>query len=422
VVVVGAGLAGLACTRRLAAEGVDVLLVEAASAPGGRVRTDRVDGFRADRGFQLLNPSYPEARRVLNLAELRLQPFPAGVVLARGAGRRLLADPRRTPVTRWPAVAAAAVAEVSPAEGLAAARWVLRAATADPANLLAEPDEPWGAVLDRAGVTGRLRRGLIDTFLAGTLGEGDGTSSRRFVDLLVRSFLRGTPSVPWSGMQALPDQLAAGLPAGVLRLGVRVRSVAPGEVRTEDAAVGAQTVVVAADPPAAARLTGLPEPSMRGLTTFWHVAPAPPTRSAALHVDGDRRGPVVNTVVISNAARSYSPDDRALVASTVLGADAAAGTEAAVRRHLSEVYGTSTASWELLITHAVPRALTVMEPPLEVRRPVDLGNGLMVAGDHRDTASIQGALVSGRRAADAALRHLGRPVPARPPIGAARAR
>ncbi len=422
VVVVGAGLAGLACARRLAAAGVPVTVFEAAGAPGGRVRTDLVDGFRCDRGFQLINPAYPEIRRVLDVRALRLRPLPAGVVVAAGDRRRLLADPRRTPPARLPRAVAGALGTVrSPAEVAAFARWALRAVRAHPADLLAAPDEPWGAALDRLGIDAELRHAVLEPFLAGVIGERDGSTSRRYVDLLVRSFALGRPSVPWEGVQAVPDQLAAVLPAGALHTGVAVASVAPGRVRTADGELAARAVVVATDPGTAHDLLGLPVPATRALTTFWHVAPEPPTRSAALHVDGDGRGPVVNSVVLSASAPGYSPDGRALVATTVLGDAGDAGTEAAVRTQLRYVYGADTRRWELLRTHALPRALTAMPPPLDVRRPVALGDGLFVAGDHRDSASSQGALVSGRRAADAVLEHLGRPVPPRPPLDAVRA-
>jgi phytoene dehydrogenase-like protein len=422
VAVVGAGLAGLACARRLAAQDVDVVVLEADDRVGGRVRTDRIDGFRCDRGFQLLNPSYPEARRVLDLPTLRLQPLPAGVVVASGSRRRLLGDPRRTAPRDLPAALAGLLATGSTAQKLAFARWAVHCGYADPANLLAEPDEPWGSALDRLGMIGPLRDDVLDPFLAGTLAERDGTTSRRFVELLVRSFVRGRPCVPWEGMQAIPAQLASGLPVGTVHTGVRALEVTAEGVRTEGGEVRARAVVVATDPGAASRLTGLPEVAMRGLTTFWHVADSPPTRSGALHVDADRRGPVVNTVVMSTAARSYSPDGRALIASTVLGGDGGSQIEAAVRTQLREVYGADTAGWQLLTVHAIPAALTAMDPPLDPRRPVELPGGLLVAGDHRDTASIQGALVSGRRAADAAMRRLGVTVPPRPPLEAVRAR
>jgi monoamine oxidase len=423
VVVVGAGLAGLACARRLLEQDVDVLVLEAADAPGGRVRSTRIDGFRVDRGFQLLNPAYPEARRVLDLPRLRLQPLPAALVVARSTGRRPLADPLRTSPTRWSAAVPGTVGLLAGRggvrEAVAFAGWVRHAATADPANLLAEPDERWGAALDRRGITGRLRHDVAEAFLAGVLAERSGESSRRFVELLIRSFVRGRPSLPWDGMQAIPDQLAEGL-GGRLRLGVRVSGATGSRVTGSHGTVGARAVVVAADPLTAADLTGLPTPRMRGLTTFWHVADTPPSSSGALHVDADRRGPVANSVVVSNSAPGYSPDRRALIATTVLGAAGDGATESAVRRQLELVYGTPTTDWQLLATHAIPHALTAMDPPLDPRRPVELGEGRFVAGDHRDTASIQGALVSGRRAADAVLRHLGVAVPHR--VASARAR
>ena len=426
VVVVGAGLAGLACALRLHAQQVDVVVVEAADGVGGRVRTDRVDGFRLDRGFQLLNPYYPEVRRLVDLPALGLQPLPAGVVVASGGGRRFLADPRRTSVTEWPRVLAdlprTGVLRELPGFG----RWALRAARADTAELLSAPDEPWGRALDRRGLTGPLRHGVLEPFLAGVLAERDGTTSRRFVELLLRSFVRGRPSLPRAGMQALPDQLAAGLPAGVVHLGVQVTAVAGGpegrQVATAGGTITARAVVVAADPDGTAALTGLPVPAMHGLTTFWHVAEVPPTASGALHVDADHRGPVVNSVVISHGAPSYRSDARSLVATTVLGATGDQATETAVRHQLALVHGTSTAGWGLLATHAIPRALTAMPAPLVARQPVELGDGLFVAGDHRDTASQQGALVSGRRAADAVLRHLGHTVPPRPPLEVSGAR
>src|ERR687885_994286 len=95
VVVVGAGLAGLACARRLNGAGVAVTVLEAADRVGGRVRTDVVDGFRCDRGFQLLNPAYPEVRRVLDLRALRLRPLPAGGVVPGGGRPGPPTEPRR---------------------------------------------------------------------------------------------------------------------------------------------------------------------------------------------------------------------------------------------------------------------------------------------------------------------------------------
>jgi glycine/D-amino acid oxidase-like deaminating enzyme len=408
VVVVGAGLAGLACARSLSAHDLNVVVVEAAEGVGGRVRTDLIDGFRCDRGFQLLNPAYPEAKRVLDLKALRLQGFPAAIVVARDAGRFTLADPRREPGL-IPKLGTALLGGGirSLREQVKFALWAQRTSGRSAATLLAEPDTGWGQALTDRGINGTFRRQVIEPFLAGVLAEDDGSSSHRFTQLLVRSFVRGRPAVPWRGMQAIPDQLAAGLTA--VRCNVSVESVTPGKVLTSAGEIGARAVVVATDPVTASRLLPLEAVPMRALTTYWHVSPEPPTHSGALHVDGDRRGPVINSIVISNRARSYSPDERSLIATTVLGAVGDLATERAVMSQLEHIFGRSTRWWELIKRNVIPQALTAMRPPLQARLPVALGDGLIVAGDHRDTASIQGALVSGRRAADAVLNELGLP-------------
>nr|BFE81735.1 hypothetical protein GCM10020093_043360 [Planobispora longispora] len=113
---------------------------------------------------------------------------------------------------------------------------------------------------------------------------------------------------------------------------------------------------------------------------------------------------ITDTLVLTDAAPGYSPDGRALIATSVLGV-ASDTDEPRVRARLEEIYGT-TASWEHIATYPIESALPAMPPPMPLRRPVRLAPGRYVCGDHRDTGSIQGALVSGRRAARAVLKEL----------------
>ncbi|WP_432523074.1 FAD-dependent oxidoreductase [Kineococcus sp. SYSU DK006] len=415
VVVVGAGLAGLACAKHLSAAGVDVLVVEASDGVGGRVRTDVVDGFRVDRGFQLLNPAYPEVQKVLDVEALDLQPFDAGVAVHRHGRLHAVRDPRRHPAG---IVEALRFPIGSVKEKAALVRWALSTTTAGD---LTRDDAPWWKALDEADVHGELRWSVLEPFLAGVLGEVDGTTSRRFVDLVVRSFLRGTPGLPARGVQAVPDQLAASLPAGSVALDTEVRHIgfAPRSLVVETAAggVSARSVVVATDAHAAAHLVpSIQVPDSHGLGTFWYAAPltpAPSGREKLLHLDGDRSGPVVNTAVVSAVAPGYvvAPGEtRSLVSAQVLGADVSADVERRVREQLARVYGTQTAPWSLVAAHSLPHALPVLEPPFDGPRPVEVGEGVFVTGDHRENPSQQGALVAGRRAADAVLTaRFGRP-------------
>ena len=94
VVIVGGGAAGLAAARQLTAAGTQVLLLESGPRLGGRIVTDTVDGFRLDRGFQVVNTAYPALPDFLDLTELDLRLFDHGVRIADDRGRHLLADPR----------------------------------------------------------------------------------------------------------------------------------------------------------------------------------------------------------------------------------------------------------------------------------------------------------------------------------------
>lgn len=410
VVIVGAGLAGLAAARQLSIHGVDVVVLEAGDEVGGRVRTDRVDGLLLDRGFQLYNPAYPEAARVLDHEALDLQAFVPGVVSITDRGPTRLADPRQRP--RW------APDALSPRSGRLAgkvrfAAYAWRTARHTAGQRAAEPDMPADVALLSAGVDPTFIEAVVRPFLSGVFLEDRLATSRRFMDLVLTSFVHGTPSVPAAGMQAIPEQLRDALPPGTVRCGVRVASVDDGTAHTDSGSVRGRAVIVATDPPAAAGLLpGLQVPAGRAVTTWYYLADGDPalltTGEPVLVVDGrGARGPVINTVVLTHAAPTYASGGRILVSASALGAHDDDETELSVRNHLAQLYGVGTRSWQHVATYPIPYALPAMLPPLDTRQPVALGEWLFVAGDHRDTASIQGAMVSGRRAADAALRHLG---------------
>ena len=237
------------------------------------------------------------------------------------------------------------------------------------------------------------------------------TTSRRFTDLMVRMFVRGRSTVPALGMQRLPMQLARSLARDQLRLQIRVHRVTGRGVDTDDGPMAARAVVVATDAWTASRL--LPRlvtaPAPRGVTTVYHSAPAFPEATGMLLVDADR-SPIANTIVISAAAPDYAPAGRALVSSSMVHGSVPRDPDGReVRRALARLHGTDTSSWELVATYDLPHALPGMPAPHPLTRPVRFagaGETFYVAGDHRDTSSIQGALASGRRAAHAVLADL----------------
>ena len=406
VLVVGAGLAGLQCARDLQAAGREVLVWEASDDVGGRIRTDRIDGFLVDRGFQVLNPAYPAVRRWVDVEALALQTFGAGLRVRRRDSLAVLAHPVREPglILR---TLRSGLLDLRSVAGL------LRWATPAFAGPRRHPgsDCPLRDALDRAGCSGELRR-VVDQFLAGVLLEDEGSTSNEFALQLVRVFATGVPGLPRDGMQALPRQLAEQLTTPV-RTSTRVASITPDGgaalVAAGESRIRARHVVLAADPVHSAELSGSDVPAMKGVLTHWFAADEAPSGADMLHVDGraPAGGPLVNAAVISNAAPSYAPAGRHLIqASALLGPGRPVPTEDDVRRHAAELFSSSTAGWELVARHEVPHALPLQPPPLRSLQPLEGPSGLIICGDHREAASINGVLVSGHRAA---LAVLGRP-------------
>lgn len=403
VVIVGGGLAGLAAARRLHRAGVPWLLVEAADRLGGRVATDHVDGYLLDRGFQVLNTAYPRLGTLLDVDTLKLGYFSSGVLVRRNGHLHRLANPLRDPIAA-PLSASADVGTFTDRLRLAA---LATTCAATPVHrLLDAPEVTTEQALHRAGLSDRIIEELLRPFLSGVLADPALETSSHISALIARTFVRGRIGVPAGGISDLPAAIAAPLPRTLLRLGTPVSAVGPGLVRTPAGDIRCRAVLVAVDPgTATALLPALGPVRTRALTTYYHAVDRPPLDEPILLLDGDRRELVANTVVISRAAPTYAPPGRHLVSSSVAGPNPP--PEPLVRAELGRLYGCRTDDWEHLTTITLPAALPAAPPNQgRLRRPVNLGEGVFVAGDHRDSPSIQGALASGWRAGAAVVRHL----------------
>jgi len=411
VLIVGAGLAGLCCGRRLAECGVPFDILEASDGVGGRVRTDLVDGFRLDRGFQVYLTAYPEGRRVLDLAALDLRPFARAALVWFGGRFHRVADPRSEPLT----AAKSLFNPVGSARDklrLVSLFWDIDRGPLD--RQLAKDERP---ALDLLRWNGRLGPAMIDRLFRPLFGgvflEKNLATSSRFFRFVFRMLAEGPAAVPALGMQAIPEQVVARLPTGSVRLGARVVSLGEREVVLDGGeTLRTRAVVVATEGPAAARLIGdeVPDPGSNGTVALYYAADRPPVSEAVVMLDGEGQGPVNHVVVTSNASPAYAPAGRALVAVSVVGvpADDDAELDRRARVQLSGWFGGEVLGWRLLRAYRIPRALPDqtagrLDP---WRRPVRLRPGLYVCGDHRDNASIDGAMTSGFRAAQAVMENL----------------
>jgi phytoene dehydrogenase-like protein len=408
VLIVGAGLAGLCCARRLAQCGTSFHILEASDGVGGRLRTDLVDGFRLDRGFHVFRTAYPEAKRVLDFDSLKLHNFYPGCLIRKGGKFHRFAHPYRKPV--------AALKSLFNPVGTFRDKLRLWYFTE---RLTAKPPEfhfatPEDVALDLLRWTGRFSERMIaelfQPFFGGVFLESDLTTSSRLFRFVFRALALGDAAIPAEGIGAIPRQIADRLPAGSVTILEPVTAAAPGQVTLADGKVRkVRAIVLAVDGPTAAKLAGeqYGEVRQRGVTTLYFAADRPPLTEPILAVNADGGGPVNNVAVVSAVAPSLAPPGAALISVTVLGVPAEddAGLTEAVKQQLTGWFGTAANGWRHLRTYRIPHALPNQDAPalLDPSRPVRVHPGLYVCGDHRDTATQDGAMFSGWRAAQAVM-------------------
>jgi len=410
VLIIGAGLAGLACARHLADAGVSLQVIEASDGIGGRVRTDEFEGFLLDRGFQVLLTAYPEAQRTLDYHALNLKKFTPGALSFFAGRMNKLVDPWRTPGA-WREALKSDFGGFFDKLRILRLRSRLRASRIE--EIFQRPEGSTKDALLSRGFSEEFMHRFFRPFLGGILLDGELKSSSRMFEFVFKMLSEGDTAVPAGGMGAIPAQLAAHIPVDFIRLNTRAESLHENELMLlGGASIRARAIVVAADGPSAAHLVGEAEPASRIVSCFYVSSDEPPVRHPMLVLNGDGAGPVNNFAVMSQVAPSYAPPDKSLISVSVLGTQQLTDQQLGgfIIAQMKNWFGSIASSWRYLKSYRIPHAQPqqfpgALEPP---QRPVRVRPGVYVCGDHRDNASINGAMFSGRRAAEAVLADLSR--------------
>lgn len=404
VIIIGGGLAGVCCARRLHEARVSFQIIEASDDVGGRARTDDVDGFLLDRGFQVLLTAYPEAQQVLDYDALHLARFAPGA-LVRYRGRfHHFADPWRSP-RHLISTAFSPIGTLF--DKLRVARLRSRVARGSLDELFERPETTTIDALREAGFSDQMIEPFFRPFLGGVFLDRELVTSSRMFEFVFRMFASGDAALPSRGMGAMSHQIAGQLPQASIRTATSVESLDDAGVRLASGELlHAGAIVVACEAPIAARLLGDPTPpSGQGVTCLYFAADRPPIEEPILVLNGDGDGPINNLCVPSQVAATYAPKNQSLISVTVLGTPDG-DIEAKVREQLVNWFGTAVDDWRHLRTYRIPYALPSQAPPAlsPVAKASQRREALFVCGDYLDTASTQGAMQSGRRAAECVLR------------------
>jgi len=378
VIVVGAGLAGLSAAQSLIEAGIEVRVLEASTTIGGRVQTDEINGYRFDRGFQLINARYPEVEALHIIDKLDFRYAPRAVDIALDGSVVRLGDPRKY------FLSALRSQSGSIREKMAFLKYLISRSTHG-SNVESE--------LLAAGCNNLYTR-VLKPFLTGVFlaqpSRVDSVSGRE----IIKSFISGAPGLPARGAGELSQVLARDI--SVVETGVQVNAITGLELSTSKGAIAARAIIVATDQITAAQLLEIEDVGESvSCTTWFHSTPDEFDCDATLRVDGLARGAIINSIAISKLLPLSAPVGRTLFSSTSLGH----ASESEVRRHLSLMWRVDTAGWELVAKYDIKNSLPLFAPGRSHAQSLQVRPGVWRAGDYLSAASQNGALASGRLAA-----------------------
>ena len=407
VIIIGGGLAGLSCAVQLAESGVHSAVLEATDRVGGRVRSDVINGFTLDVGFQVLLTAYPSCQKLLDYSALRLRYFDPGALIRQSGRFTELADPWRNPGKAW-ATATNPVGSVADKLRI----WRLRSKTCrgSLAELYERPHQTTEQYLRDFGFSERMLDQFFRPFIGGVFLDESLSVSSRMLEFVFRMFSMGGIAVPADGMAAIPRQMAERLPRGTINLQSSVVRLEGNRVvlANGDSLTG-DHVVIATESNAAARLLELPEiqTSWNETSTLYYSSPQCEQKYKSLILRGDESGPIQTATIISNVAEEYAPQNSSLISVSLSPNNDKSHdeNELLAKEQLKKWFGDQVRHWELLQTYQIPYGLPAMDIDPVIRSPkVKERESTYICGDHCETPSIEGAMDSGMRTAAAILK------------------
>ncbi|KAH7290903.1 hypothetical protein KP509_30G068700 [Ceratopteris richardii] len=420
VIVVGAGLAGLAAARHLTAAGEPFLLVEASDGVGGRVRTDEFEGFLLDRGFQIFITAYPEAQRILDYDGLKLRSFYAGALVWFNGGFHKVADPLRH-------LTDGLLSLVNPIGNVFDKTLVglvrLQAAIRADTEILTSTETTIMQRLSSTGFSPPMVDRFFRPFFGGIFFDNQLQTTSRLFDFVFKCLALGSNTLPERGIGAIPLQIAEKLPQSSILLESRVVELMfdndrhPVGVKLEDGRLLKcnHGIILAVEGPEASRLLGnqlqvtraISRPP-RSTVCLYFSTDKSPIKEPILLLNGSGKGVVNNMFFPTTVSKSYSPPGQVLVSVSLVGLyeeKTDEELEEVVRAELADWFSKEiVATWKHLRTYRIKLAQPDQTPPTDLLKEPRVSAGIYVCGDHRDSSTFDGAFVSGRRAADAILR------------------
>lgn len=403
VLIIGGGIAGLSAAIHLQRAGLNIQLLEATERVGGRVKTDLVDGFRLDRGFQVLLTAYPEAQALLDYKALDLRYFKPGAYILDGSKQFLVGDPMRWLGSTWGTLFNS-VGTFNDKLKVLSLRQRLNNKSLE--AIFDQPEISTRAALQQYGFSTSIIEKFFQPFLRGIFLEKDLSTSRRMFDFVFKLFSKGGTALPAKGIEAIPQQLAAQLATGVIECGQKVMRIDEGKVITEEGKIfTAKKILMATNASVVENIT--PEKKFHATTNLYFSSSVAPFKLPILYLNPDKDALVNNLCSLSALSEQFAPAGKHLISVSIIGLPNLPETQLvnAVKVELKQKLGKQVTDWQHIKTYYIQQALPNL-PTLKNdlnKSAIKLNENLYQCGDYLLNGSLNAAMKSGRLAAEAII-------------------
>ena len=404
ITIIGAGISGLTAAVYLHQKGYKVQILEASDRAGGRIKTDLIDGFRLDRGFQVLLTEYPETRALLDYKKLNLKRFLPGATVLYDGGQFEIADPFRRPTATF-ATLFAPVGSLKDKINTFFLKNKLVKITIP--EVFKQPETDTISQLKKYGFSPKMIDRFYKPFFSGIFLENDLKTSSNMFDFVMKMFSEGDAAIPELGMEEIPKQLVAMLPENSIQYNVKVSAIENNKIICEDGStLEADKIIVATEAIGlASNYISKTKQNFHQVTNVYFEANIAPTQKAivVLNASTDKKW-VNNLSVLSNISNQYAPTGKVLISISYNGIPAIEDTTLAenMKAELKKWYGNQVADWKLLKTYRIHYALPNQEIVSDevCNSEIKISENLFICGDHLLNGSINAAMKSGRIVAE----------------------
>ncbi|MFB0909417.1 MAG: NAD(P)/FAD-dependent oxidoreductase [Flavobacterium sp.] len=404
ITIIGAGISGLSVGLHLHREGFSVKIIEASDRPGGRIKTDSVDGFRLDRGFQVLLTSYPEAQMLLDYKALQLKTFLPGATVLYDGGQFEIADPFRRPSALLATVFAPVGSLKDKINTFVLKQKLIRKSIK---GIFLQEQKSSLEQLKSYGFSSKMIDRFFKPFFSGIFLENKLETPNRMFDFVMKMFSEGDAALPALGMEEIPKQLAIQLPADTFLYNTKVVDIRGNSIFTSTGAEIKSDIIILATEAneLVSKLKSNVETEYRSVTNVYFQTTIAPSNKAVVILNASEKEKVVNNLtVMTNVSTAYAPAGKVLISVSCNGILDFEDQELAekIKKELEPWFGKQVEEWSHLKTYKVKYALpnlTVLKDDLTIT-DMKISNNLYCCGDHLLNGSINAAMKSGRLLAD----------------------